>query len=328
MRVLVLHSDIAPDAPPEEQDTLIAAEAVAAALTHKGHSASLAAFQKDPNVLAAVLELNDPNIVFNLVEGVDGLGQLAPQAPQRLAEMGVPYTGVTGEAMAITNDKPRTKRRLRGAGLATPDWSEAPDWGGIGPGRYIVKSVLEDASIGLDDGCVVEGRDAIIRRAALAHEKFAGTWFAEKFVEGREFNIALLQGRDGPRILPMAEMRFEGWPDGKPRIVGYDAKWEEDSSGWNHTVRAFGVEKNEPLLAAKIADACRRTWALFELSGFVRVDFRVAEAGEPLILEINTNPCISPDAGFAAAAAKAGMSYDDLIAAILEAGLHAHAVDA
>jgi D-alanine-D-alanine ligase len=328
MRVLVLHSDIALDAPPEEQDTLIAAEAVAAALTRKGHSAAKAAFQKDPAVLAAVLAENAPDIVFNLVEGVDGLGQLAPQAPQRLAEMGVPFTGVTAEAMAITNDKPRTKRRLRDAGLATPDWSEPPDWRGINGGRYIVKAVLEDASIGLDDGCVVEGRDAIIRRAALAHEKFAGSWFAEKFVEGREFNIALLQSRDGPRILPMAEMRFEGWPEGKPRIVGYDAKWEEDSSGWNHTVRAFGVEKNEQALAAKIAEACRATWSLFTLSGFVRVDFRVSEAGEPLILEINANPCISPDAGFAAAAAEAGMDYDDLIATILDAGLHAHAVHA
>jgi D-alanine-D-alanine ligase len=325
MRVLVLHSDIAPDAPPEEQDTIIAADAVAGALTRKGHSALKAAFPKDPNVLAAVLELNAPDIVFNLVEGVDGLGQLAPQAPQRLAEMGVPFTGVTAEAMAITNDKPRTKLRLRDAGLATPDWSEPPDWQGIGSGRYIVKSALEDASIGLDDGCVVEGRDAVMRRAALAHEKFSGGWFAEKFVEGREFNIAVLQGPHGPRILPMAEMRFEAWPEGKPRIVGYDAKWEEDSSGWNHTVRAFGVEKNEPVLAAKIADACRATWSLFALSGFVRVDFRISEEDEPLILEINTNPCISPDAGFAAAAAEAGMSYDDLIAVILDAGLHGDA---
>ena len=50
----------------------------------------------------------------------------------------------------------------------------------------------------------------------------------------------------------MAEMRFEHWPEGKPRIVGYDAKWDEDSAGWRGTVRAFGVEQNEPVLAAKL----------------------------------------------------------------------------
>ena len=146
-----------------------------------------------------------------------------------------------------------------------------------------------------------------------------GDWFAEKFVEGREFNIAVFESRGGPRILPMAEMRFESWPEGKPRIVGYDAKWQEDSTGWAGTVRAFGVERDEPALAAAIAGACRRVWSLFALTGFVRVDFRISEAGIPFILEINANPCISPDAGFAAAAAEAGMAYDDLIAAILDA---------
>jgi D-alanine-D-alanine ligase len=317
MRVLVLHSDIAPDAPPEEQDTLIAAEAVAAALARNGHSAVKAAFRTD--TLAAVLEENGPDIVFNLVEGVDGLGRLAPQAPALLARLGVRFTGVGAEAMAQTNDKPRTKERLRAAGLATPDWSVPPDWRGVNGGRYIVKAALEDASIGLDDGCIVTGAQAIRARAENCAARFGGDWFAEEFVEGREFNIAILQDEGGPRILPMAEMRFVHWPEGKPRIVGYDAKWQEGSSGWRGTVRAFGVETNEPALAADLQAACRKAWALFGLCGFVRVDFRVTEQGAALILEINANPCISPDAGFAAAAAQGGMDYDALIAAILKA---------
>jgi D-alanine-D-alanine ligase len=319
MRVLVLHSDVAPDAPPEEQDTLIAADAVAEALTRKGHAAAKAAFRKDAADLSALIADAAPDIVFNLVEGIDGLGQLAPRAPEMLAALGVRFTGVSAPAMALTNDKPRTKRLLRQAGLPTPDWSEPPDWSGIKDGRYIVKSVLEDASIGLDDGCVVSGLDAVRARAAHSAARFGGGWFAEEFVEGREFNIGVLETADGPRILPMAEMRFEKWPQGKPRIVGYDAKWEEDSSGWNGTVRAFGVERNEPALAAALQDAGRRAWSLCGLAGFARVDFRVSEDGEPLILEINANPCISPDAGFAAAAEEAGMSYDDLIVAIVEA---------
>jgi len=117
----------------------------------------------------------------------------------------------------------------------------------------------------------------------------------------------------------MAEMRFDHWPQGKPRIVGYDAKWDEDSTGWHGTVRAFGVETEEPRLAEALKTSCERVWDLFGLSGFARVDFRVDSEGTPLILEINTNPCISPDAGFAAAAAAAGMSYEALIEAIVEA---------
>jgi D-alanine-D-alanine ligase len=184
----------------------------------------------------------------------------------------------------------------------------------LGDGRWIVKAALEDASLGLDDKCVVQSGEVKSRADGCA-ARFGADWFAERYVEGREFNIALLDGR----VLPMAEMRFEHWPEGKPRIVGYDAKWDEESTSWSGTVRAFGVEKNEPKLAARLKSACEEAWRLFGLTGFARVDFRVREDGTPLILEINTNPCISPDAGFAAAAAEAGLSYEALIEAIVEA---------
>ena len=109
-------------------------------------------------------------------------------------------------------------------------------------------------------------------------------------------------------------------PKDKPRIVGYDAKWEEDSAGWRHTVRRFGVEQDEPRAGGKTCDrlanrsgGCSASPALCGwISG-------CDDDGAPLILEINANPCISPDAGFAAAAEEAGMSYDDLIEAIVQA---------
>ena len=297
MKILVLHSDVPPDAPPEDEDTLIAAAAVEAALKARGFAASRAAYRKDRAALAALLDQTGPDIVFNLVEGIDGLGRLAPQAPRALAALGWRFTGVGAAAMDLTNDKPRSKALLRSAGLATPDWSVAPNWDG------------------LDDGCVVSGRAAVMARAGDCAARFGGDWFAEAFVAGREFNIAMLDGK----VLPMAEMRFERWPEGKPRIVGYDAKWEEDSSGWNGTVRHFGVEREEPQLATRLREACERVWRLFELTGFARVDFRIDEAGTPLILEINANPCISPDAGFAAAAAEAGLGYDAVIEALVRA---------
>ena len=313
MKILVLHSDIGDNAPPEDLDTLIAADAVADALAARGHKVGQAPFQQEG--LKALLDLTTPDIVFNLVEGVNGQGRLAPLAPQMLADEGMRFTGVSAKAMAVTNDKPLTKLMLREAGLATPGWAVPPDWAGLDGGQWIVKSALEDASLGLDDGCVVPGPE-VLTRAAACGAKFGGDWFAERYVEGREFNIAVLDGR----VLPMAEMRFEQWPQGKPRIVGYDAKWEEDSSGWRGTVRAFGVERDEPALAAKLKAACEQVWKLFALSGFARVDFRVDADGVPLILEINTNPCISPDAGFAAAAEEAGMDYGTLIEAIVKAG--------
>jgi D-alanine-D-alanine ligase len=317
MRILVLHSDIPGDAPPEDQDTLIAADAVAVALHQRGHKVTQAPFREQG--LAALLARDRPEMVFNMVEGVDGKGLLASIAPRLLEEMGMPFTGAPAKPMDVTFDKVLTKRLLREAGLATPDWSAPPDWRGLDGRAWIVKAALEDGSIGLDDGCVVPGPD-VPARAAASSVRFGGRWFAEEYVEGREFNIALLGSAGNLRILPMAEMTFADWPPGKPRIVGYGAKWEEESDGYHQTVRRFGVERDEPGLAQKLKAACEKVWRLFGLSGFVRVDFRV-RGGEALILEINVNPGIAPDAGFAAAAAQAGMAYDALIEEIVKAAL-------
>jgi len=319
MRVLVLHSDVAPGAPPDELDTLIAADAVGGALKKLGHDFVLEPFTSDPDRFERLIDRANANVVFNLVEGIDGLGQHAPIAPRMLDDCGAVFTGADAVAMATTNDKPLTKRRLREAGIATPNWSEPPDWRGLKDGVYIVKSALEDASFMLDDLCVVTGKAMVKIRAADCSLKHGGRWFAEEFIDGREFNIAVLQGPSGPEVLPMAEMVFESWPVGRPRIVGYTAKWDEGSFESVQTVRHFGVEANEPVLAEKLRAACKKCWKLFDLTGYARVDFRVTADGEPLVLEINTNPGIAPDAGFAAAAVQAGMHYDQLIARILDA---------
>ena len=169
---------------------------------------------------------------------------------------------------------------------------------------------------------MVAGRAAVRARAAASAARFGGRWFAERYVEGREFNIAMLEEPDGPRVLPMAEMRFVGWAAERPKIVGYAAKWDEASPDATATLRAFCVEAREPALASELRALCLKAWELFSLRGYARVDFRVDETGTPTILEINPNPCLEPLAGFAAAAAEAGLGYDALIARILDAATH------
>lgn len=316
MRILVLHSDVPPDAPPEDQDTIIAAGAVSEALASRGHVAPMAAFVPELERLGALITRHVPDVVFNLVEGIDGKGLLAYRAPEMLGHLGVAYTGTGAQALVLTNEKPRTKRRLREAGLPTPDWAEPPEWQGLDDGRWIVKSADEDASVGLEDASVVSG-DGVRARAAACGARFGGPWFAERYIDGREFNIAVLEEDGGPRVLPMAEMTFEEWPTDRPRIVGYIAKWDDASFESTRTVRRFGVEEHEPGLARDLRSLAERAWTLFGLRGTARVDFRVDAAGRPLILEINPNPGIAPDAGFAAAAARAGMSYAELIERIV-----------
>ena len=320
MRIVVLHSDVAADAPPDELDTLVAAQGVAAALMARGHVAMQTPFVPDPQELKA--RLAGADLVFNLVESVFGQDDLAALAPAMLERLGVAYTGSAAAALALTADKPASKRILRAAQLPTPDWTEAPEWRGLRDGtRYIVKSATADASIGLDDGAVVSGAVAVRARARKSTAEHGGRWFAEAYVEGREFNVALLEEAGNLRVLPVAEMCFSGWTADRPKIVGYAAKWDDASEDAVKTVRAFGVEKDQPALDRRLRALAMEAWRLFGLAGYARVDFRVDETGAPIILEINPNPCLEHGAGYAAAAREAGYTYDALIEQIVHAAL-------
>lgn len=314
MRVLVLHSDVAPDAAPDELDTLLTARAISHALHERGHEPRLAPFVPDPDALKKLLAETRADIVFNMVESVYGEGALASLAPAMLEKLRVPFTGATAASMSATGDKPLAKRILRAANLSTPDWCEPPEFAGlVETKKYIVKSATEDASLGLTDESVVTGRKAVAARAQACAKQFGGRWFAEEFVEGREFNVAVLDGE----VLPIAEMRFENWAAGQPKIVGYAAKWHEGSKEETGTVRDFAWAQREETLYAALSSHARAAWQLFGLRGYARVDFRVDVSGNPLILEINPNPALDPMAGFAAAAHQMGMHYADLVERIL-----------
>jgi D-alanine-D-alanine ligase len=248
---------------------------------------------------------------------VRGDGRLAPVIPSLLDAVGLSYTGAHSDAWLETLSKVATKLKLGHAGMPTPTWSVDGAW--IDPdAAYIVKAVWEHGSLGLDESSVVKGAE-MARVVADRNARFGTEHFAERYVEGREFNLALLEERGRARVLPMAEILFENWDEGAPRIVGYDAKWTSNSEAYTGTPRRFGLEEAEPALAARLNKLAKSCWDLFGLAGYARVDFRVDAEGRPTILEVNVNPCLNPDAGFAAAAAAAGLSYRDLIGRIVDA---------
>src|SRR6202000_2706519 len=139
MRVLVLHSDVAPDAPADEQDTLYSAAAVAEALEKHGHRAPQAAFQPDMAFLKGLLDTHKPDVVFNVVESVFGAGIYSSIAPAMLDRLKFPDSGATAAHFAATTDKPFGKNVLKVGGVVTPHWAVGPDWDGLIPdAMYIV----------------------------------------------------------------------------------------------------------------------------------------------------------------------------------------------
>ncbi|MCF8065483.1 MAG: hypothetical protein K9K36_09580, partial [Desulfarculaceae bacterium] len=228
--------------------------------------------------------------------------------------------GAGGRAMLVTSHKLLAKRALARAGLPTPAW-RAPIGKGHGEheGSWLIKAVWEHGSLGIDDESLVPaGRPRRLSKALAAKQaQVGGPCFAEAYIEGREFNLALVAGPGGVRLLPPAEILFEGYASGQLRVVGYRAKWEAASYEYHHTPRCFEFPDCDRALLDRLRDLAHACWKLFDLRGWARVDFRVDRRGNPWILEVNANPCLAADAGFSAAASQAGLDQAAVVADIL-----------
>jgi len=322
MKVAVLYGYVPPGAPADERDVLVEVDAVSGALAELGHETAGIPVTLDLKDVAERLREACPDIAFNLVESVDGKGSLIHLAPVLLDTLGLPYTGCPAEPVFTTSGKLLSKRMMKLAGIPTAPWHvmDGPVQGFV-PGRpLIIKSVWEHASIGLDQASVVTPDTPEV----LAHEiekrrvGLGGEAFAEEYIEGREFNISLVGAVGEPAVLPPAEIVFSGYSDGRRRLVDYRAKWEEGSVEYGATVRSFLFPDSDRGLIDEIAAISKDCWRVFGLSGYARVDFRVDGEGRPWVLEVNVNPCISPDSGFVAAAKAAGMDYKGLVSSILD----------
>jgi D-alanine-D-alanine ligase len=324
MKVVILHNKVSEGASKDEEDVLVQVEAVFAALAALGHRPVAVPFSIDAAAAMQAVRAIAPDLVFNLVESVEGAGRLIHLAPALLDHMRIPYTGAGTEAIFLTSNKLVAKEWLKKSGLPTPAWI-APR-GGRGAetsagGPFIVKSVWEHASVGLDEDSVIfadsDDPDRLIREMERRKDSLGGDCFAEAFIDGREFNLSLLAGPDGPEVLPPAEIRFDLYPPDKPKVVGYRAKWESDSFEYLHTERTFEFSPADEPLVARLGDLARQCWDIFHLRGYARVDFRVDKSGAPWVLEVNANPCLSQDAGFYAAAQRAGLGCPEVIGRII-----------
>jgi len=329
MRIVILHQAVTEHSSLDERDVLMQVDAVSEALKSLGHEPTAIACDLNLSALRNTLKAMKPDAVFNLVESLDGSGRFLHLAPCLMEAMNTAFTGCPATALLTTSHKTMAKSVMANAGLPTPAWIgpcpqdssshmklETQD----SPGQWIIKSLWEHASAGLDETSIVTGRPWEVRSLVCERAPcLGGSAFAEAYIDGREFNLSLLQDGESAVVLPPAEILFEGYAEEKPRIVDYRAKWEEDSFEYNHTPRRFDFPTEDTALLETLRNLAIRCWHEFHLSGYARVDFRIDAQGQPWILEVNTNPCISPDAGFAAALNRAGISFESAVERILAA---------
>jgi len=318
--ILILYNKISKTPTPDESDVLDQVQIVCDALIALKYNVK--ELQLDMNLDQAVRKIRkiNPYIIFNLAESIYNKGEFAYMAPAILSYLDIPFTGNPLIPMFFSSNKVLAKKELKQIGIPTPSWLTLDELRKIKPEkRYILKPTWEEGSFGLDEDSIFDGSDK--KYITSIREKNKNYFFIEEFIEGREFNVSIIGTKEGPRVLPIAEMKFVKYPEGKPKIMGYTAKWKEESFEYTHTRRTFTIPSSDKDIVKKIGDICRRCWNSFGFKGYVRIDFRLSADRVPYVIDLNLNPCISQSGGFVAASEKAGYKFTEVIELLLEEAL-------
>jgi D-alanine-D-alanine ligase len=268
--------------------------------------------------LPAVLSASDEPVVFNLIEGFWTDPDRAALVPTVVRSFGKACTGNDALGQLISLDKWQSKILLRAAGIPTPRGVLVPPGQPIPEralfdGPYLVKPVRTDGSEGIDNTNLVPGRGRALRQVVRRiHDQLGQPALIEQYIEGRELNVTVIWRRGEVQVLSPAEIDFSDFEAGRPRIIGYEAKWLEDTFEYQHTPRILPAPLPKRLterVRELAADACRAL-SCFD---YCRVDFRLDQANRPYVLEVNANPDLSPDAGLAAAVEVAGISFERFV---------------
>ncbi len=295
-------------------DVLTQVEAIEAALSELGYPCVRIPFTRDVRSFVQAIRKEDVDMVINLCETVDEDPRFSGHVAALLELLGIPFSGSPALAIMLTTDKLISKRLLRASAIETPNYAVYGETGSFSPCglRYpvIVKPRFEDASIGIDQDSIF-GNEAELRESISDLSERFGTLLIEEYIEGREFNVSLM-GYPSADVLPLAEIDFSLFPEALYPIVGYRAKWDKASFEYHHTPRRF-PRNISPFLHDNIKRTAVDCFHLFMLRDYGRIDMRVDSREKIYVLEVNANPCLSPNAGFAAAAEEAGMSYSRVV---------------
>jgi D-alanine-D-alanine ligase len=259
------------------------------------------------------------DVVFNLCEDINGNSQSEINIPAVLNLLNIPYTGSDVFSLAMTNDKQKTKHIMVREGIPTPRYrvfyTKKISYHLNFPA--IVKPNNEDGSFGIDSGAVVMNKEELEKRVAFVLENFRQPAIVEEYIEGREFNVSIFGNHPNLEILPISEILYVDFPDGKPKIADYNAKWLESSFEYSHTPVRCPAEM-EKSLEEKIRRISLKCATIFGCRDYGRVDIRLDQSGRPFVIEVNANPDLSPKAGFMRSFIAAGRTYQDFLGNVLK----------
>jgi D-alanine-D-alanine ligase len=265
-----------------------------------------------------------PHVVFTLLEQFHGEVIYDQNVASYLQLMRVPYTGCNPRGLMLARGKDLSKTLVHYHRIPVPAFAVFPMRRKVKrPKRLalplIVKSLIEDGSLGISQASVVDTDEKLAERVAFIHERIGTAAIAEQYIEGRELYVSVL-GNDRLRVLPVWELKFGNMPKGDWLIATEKVKHDPNYQERREILHAR-AEDLAPELAARIQQLAKRIYRTLELDGYARIDFRLSAEGVPYFLEANPNPEIAESQEFATAAKIDGIPYTDLLHRILALGM-------
>ena len=299
-------------------------EDIRSALNALGYRTSIFNVDSNTDRLYRILVDEKPDLVFNIVESIENEAILEMNVAGLYDLLRIPYTGAGPLALGTALHKARVKEILTYHGIPTPKFQLFQPTDKIAlkkgiPFPVIVKPAREDASVGITDSSVVYGPGELRKQVRWVFEEFEQPAIVEQYIDGRELNVALL-GNKPPVVLPISEIDFSGMTQEMHKIVSYEAKWMHGTVAYEGTKGLCPA----PLTSgqeSRIRAIAQRCFELIGCRDYARVDLRLSREGMPYVLEVNPNPDISDDAGFARSARAHGLGFSETIGRIVESAL-------
>ncbi|MEZ5937069.1 MAG: ATP-grasp domain-containing protein [Hyphomonadaceae bacterium] len=293
-------------------------------LRANGHEVKALGVQEDLSPIRDAVENWRPDIVFNLLEEFQGETLYAQNVAGFLELLRMPYTGCSPRGLMLARGKDISKKLVKYHRMPVPAFAVFPIGERIRKPASLqyplfVKSVSEDASLGISQASVVESDEKLRERVSFVHQKCATPAIAEQYIEGREIYVGVM-GNSNPHVLPVWELDLSKLGAGKRPIATAHVKHNTDYQE-RRAVLHGRADDLPPAVEKQVRNYAKRIYKALELDGYARVDFRLTPEGVPYFIEANPNPEIASTEEFANAAEFEGMSYGKLLDRLMQLGL-------
>lgn len=305
-----------------DEDSLHTVRKIEVELKSLGHQVSL--FEINEESVDKLLK-HSTDVFFNQAFGIGNISDSEHEVAKLLEKTKVPFTGSASKAIELSNSKFNSKKIFASVNIPTPKMVSTVS----GEGKkieeltfpVIVKLSGYHCSIGLSQNSVVNSPQETVDRISKLSNTYRGPFIVEEYIEGRELNVCLLGNGENLTVLPVSEILFSDYFQGKFKIIDFAAKWLENSDEYKATLGSKCPAPLSPDTLKTINEIAKKAFNAVGCRDYARVDMRLTPKSDPYVLEVNANCAIGPDDGSSRSAKAAGYFYPQFLQKIIDSAM-------